>query len=125
MTDEKENQVKVPQIILIYEKTEHKGLQGSYCWGEICVDYTHPSKRLDFKEKIQIQKNSTITFKINHPTKPDQLHLTIFSQDQLVSYEAIEKHLRIQLSKGTYFLSFKASWNILGDASNVFLIEVT
>ena len=125
MKDEKGNQINVPQIMLIDERTEHKGLQGSYCWGEVCVDYTHPSKRQDFKEKIQLQKNSTITFRIIHPTKPDQLHATIFSQDQIVTNEAIERHLKIHLSKGTYFLNIKSSWNMLGDTSNVFLIEVT
>lgn len=114
----------VPQIVLIDDKGEHRGLQGSYCWDGICVDYAMPSKRVDFKEKLFIQKDATVAFKTTHPIGPGQLYVTIFSGDKIVLHQAVDKQIKVEIPTGTYFLNVKASWNGQGDASNVFFIEV-
>jgi hypothetical protein len=114
----------VPQILLVDDKGEHRGVQGSYCWDGICVDYAIPSSRVDFREKLSIRKDATIAFKVIHHERPKQLHVTIFSRDKIVFHEAVNKQMKVQVSKGTYFLNVKATWEGQGDASNVFFIEV-
>ena len=125
MKDGKKNGVSgVPQIVLIDDKGEHRGVQGSYCWAGICVDYAMPSRRVDFHEKLPIRKDATIAFKVTHPIGPGQLYVTIFSEDKIVLHKAVDKQMKVQVSRGTYSLNVKATWNGQGDASNVFFIEI-
>ena len=121
---EKKDGSGVPQIVLIDDKGEHCGVQGSYCWDGICVDYAMPSSRVDFREKLSIRKDATIAFKVTHPIGPGQLYVTIFSGDRIVLHKAVDKQMKVQVSRGTYSLNVKATWNGQGDASNVFFIEI-
>lgn len=114
----------VPQVLLIDEKGENSGVQGSYCWGEICVDYAIPSSRTDFREKLTIKRGSTINFRVVGYSYSDNFHVTIFSKEKIVLHTAVKKGLRLQILKGTYYLNAKATWERKGDVSNVFLIEV-
>lgn len=119
------NRSGLPQIVLIDEKREHQGIQGSYCWGDICVDYAIPSSRTkDFQEQLSILKGATISFKVLNHISPDQLHVTIFHGNKIVLHEALKTKLQIKIPKGIYFLNVKATWTGQGDVSNVFLIEV-
>jgi hypothetical protein len=124
MGKEMEDRSSVPQIVLIYDGGEHFGVQGSYCWSGVCVDYTLPSKRVDFVDKLSFKKGVTVDFKVVGAVVPDQLHVTVFSGDKIVLHKAVYQRLKIEISKGTYFLNVKATWSEKGDASNVFLIEV-
>ena len=115
----------VPHIVLIDEKGEHEGVQGSYCWGDICVDYAKPSSRTkDIHEQLSIPRGAKITFKVVDYVSPKQLHVTIFSGDKIVLHEAVKMKMKIKVAKGTYFLNVKATWEGQGDVSNVFLINV-
>ena len=115
----------VPQIVLIGDTGEHFGSQGSYCWNGVCVDYILPSMRVDLGEKLSLQKGMIVYFKVVGAVDPDQLHVTMFSKDKIVLNKAVDKRLKIEVSKGTYFLNVKATWLGKGDASNVFLIQVS
>jgi hypothetical protein len=121
---EKSDGSGVPQVVLIDDKGEHRGVQGSYCWDGICVDYAMPSSRVDFREKLSIRKDATISFKVTRSIGLGQLYVTIFSADKIVLHNAIDKQMKVQIPRGTYFLNVKATWNGKGDVSNVFLIEV-
>jgi hypothetical protein len=124
MGKEMEDWSGVPQIVLIDDKGEHFGVQGSYCWSGVCVDYALPSKRVDFGEKLSLRKGATVDFKVVGAVVPWQLHVTLFSGDKIVLHKAMNKRMKIEVSRGTYFLNVKATWPEKGDASNVFLIEV-
>lgn len=115
----------IPQILLIDSAGgEHKGIQGSYCWNGICVDYAHPSKRTDLPEKIVIKNGSVINFKITDVTTPPELRMTFFSGNNIVLDQPASHDQRINLAPGNYFLSVAAYWKRQGDVSNVFLIQV-
>jgi hypothetical protein len=114
----------IPQILLIDSAGEHKGLQGSYCWNGICVDYAHPSKRTDFHEKIVIKNGSAISFKIVDFATPPDFRMTFFSENNIVLDQSASHDQRIDLAPGNYFLSVAAYWKGQGDVSNVFLIQV-
>jgi hypothetical protein len=115
----------IPQIILIDKKGKHRGIQGSYCWNGICVDYEKPSSRIkDIQEQLSIPKDSTITFEVVDHIKPEQLHVSVFSDDQIVLHEAVKMKMKIKISRGTYFFNLKATWEGKGDVSNVFLVKV-
>jgi hypothetical protein len=122
-TIKKEKQA-IPQIVLIDGDTEYPGVMGSYCWDGICVDYAKPSDRQDFSEKIFIKKDASITFKVFGDINPDQLHLTIFAGDRIMSHQTINTHMKMSVPKGEYFLNLKATWKGKGDVSNVFLVEI-
>jgi hypothetical protein len=116
----------IPQILLIDSGGgEHKGLQGSYCWNGICVDFAHPSKRTDFPEKIAIKNGSVMNFKImDDVTTPPELRMTFFSGNNIVLDQPASPDQRINLAPGNYFLNVAAYWKGQGDVSNVFLIQV-
>lgn len=114
----------IPQIVLMDEKGEHRGVQGSYCWDGICVDYVKPSSRTDIREKLSIRRDATIAFKVVDNISSEKLHVTIFSGDNIVLHEAIETEMKVQVPRGTYLLNVKATWEGQGDVSNVFLVEV-
>lgn len=114
----------VPQIVLIDEDGEHRGVQGSYCWGEICVDYVMPSMRTDIPEKLSLRKGASISFKVVDDISYENFHVTIFSKEKIVQHEAVEKEMKVQVPAGTYFLNVKATWEGQGDASNVFMVDV-
>ena len=122
--DEKTDKSGVPQITLIDNKGEHRGVQGSYCWNGICIDYTMPSNRVDFHEKLLIPKDTTIAFNVAHPIGLGQLHITIFLGNKIVLHKPVNKHMKVQIPTGEYFLNAKATWKGQGDSSNVFLIKV-
>lgn len=125
MNDMKKNEgSRVPQIVLLDDKGEHSGVQGSYCWDGICVDYAKPSSRVDFREKLSIRKDATIAFKVISNISPDQVYVTMFSGDKILLHKAVNKQMKVQVSKGTYFLNVSATWKGQGDVSNVFFIEV-
>lgn len=116
---------RVPQIVLLDDKgDEHRGVQGSYCWDGICVDYAKPSSRVDFREKLFIRKDATIAFKVMSTISPDQVYVTMFFGDKILLHKAVNKQMKVQVSKGTYFLNVNATWKGQGDVSNVFFIEV-
>ena len=73
---------KIPQILLVVGNVEHRGIQGSYCWNGICIDYARPSQRTEFLEKIMIQNDSIIKFKITDNVAPSEFHVTFFSWRQ-------------------------------------------
>lgn len=114
----------VPQVVLMDEKGEHRGVQGSYSWGEISVDYVMPSQRTDYTETLSIRKDATIAFKVEGHAYAGVFHVTIFSREGIVLHEAIKKDMKVQLSGGTYFLNAKATWEGRGDVSNVFKVDV-
>jgi len=119
------NKSKIPQIILIDEKGEHLGVQGSYCWNGICIDYVKPSSRdKDIHEQLSLPKGTTITFRVLDHISPDNLHVTFFSGDQIVLHEEVKVKMKIKLSRGIYFLNVKATWEGEGDVSNVFLVKI-
>jgi hypothetical protein len=120
----KKERPTIPRIILIDGKVEHQGVIGSHCWDGICVDYTKPSDRVDYPEKVFIQKDANITFKVLNNIDPDQLHVTIFSGDKIMLHRTIDKQMKMRVPKGTYFLNVKATWKEKGDVSNVFSVEV-
>ena len=114
----------IPQILLIDANGEHKGIQGSYCWNGICVDYSHPSKRTDFPEKIVIKNGSIINFRIRDFVTPSEFRMTFFSDHNIVLDQSVSQDQRISLAPGVYFLNVAAYWKGQGDVSNVFLIQV-
>jgi hypothetical protein len=115
----------IPQILLIDENGEHRGVQGSYCWGEICVDYTMPSMRTDIHEKLALRKGASISFKVIEDNTYENFHVTIFSKEKIVLHEAIKSEMKLQIPTGTYFLNAKATWEGQGnDVSNVFMVDV-
>lgn len=114
----------VPQIVLIDEDGEHRGVQGSYCWGEICVDYVMPSMRTDIPEKLSLRMGASISFKVVDDISYENFHVTIFSKEKIVQHEAVEKEMKVQVPVGTYFLNVKATWDGKGDTSNVFMVDV-
>ncbi len=114
----------IPQVVLIDENGEHRGVQGSYCWGEICVDYVMPSNRNDIHEMLSIQRDATISFKVVDHVYSEKFHVTIFSKEKIVLHEAIKTEMKVQIPTGTYFLNAKATWEGQGDVSNVFMVDV-
>lgn len=114
----------IPQIVLIDEKGEHRGIQSSYSWNGISVDYVMPSSRKEILDKLSIQKDTTISFKVVGHTRSEKLHVTLFSGPNIVLHKAIETEMKVQVPKGTYHLNIMATWQGQGDVSNVFLIEV-
>ena len=122
-TIRKEKQA-IPRIVLIDGNIEHQGVIGSYCWDGICVDYVKPSDREDYPEKIFIKKDATITFKVFSNINPDQLHVTIFSEDKIILHQTVDMQMKMGFPKGTYYLNIKATWKGKGDVSNVFLVEI-
>ena len=114
----------VPQIVLIDEDGEHRGVQGSYCWGEICVDYVMPSMRTDIPEKLSLRRGASISFKVVDHVYSEKFHVTIFSREKIVLHEAIKTEMKVQVPMGTYFLNAKATWDGQGDVSNVFMVDV-
>ena len=114
----------IPQIVLIDEKGEHRGVQGSYCWDGICVDYVMPSSRVDIREKLSIRRDATISFKVVDHVYSEKFHVTIFSREKIVLHEAVKTEMKVQVPRGTYFLNAKATWEGQGDVSNVFMVDV-
>lgn len=114
----------VPQIVLIIEKEEHRGVQGSYCWGEICVDYAMPSMRTDFSERLSILGGATISFKVLDNISYENFHVTIFSKEKIVQHGAVKQKMKVQVPAGTYYFNVKATWEGKGDTSNVFMVDV-
>ena len=99
----------VPQIVLIDEDGEHRGVQGSYCWGEICVDYVMPSMRTDIPEKLSLRKGASISFKVVDHAYSEKFHVTIFSREKIVLHEDKKTEMKVQVPMGTYFLNAKAT----------------
>ncbi|MFW9798330.1 MAG: hypothetical protein ACFFE2_14925, partial [Candidatus Thorarchaeota archaeon] len=106
------------------EEGEHRGVQGSYSWNGISVDYVMPSSRKDIQEKLSIRQDTTISFRVIGHIRSEKLHVTLFSGMNIILHEAIETEMKVQVPKGTYHLNIMATWEGQGDVSNVFLIEV-
>ena len=109
---------------MLIGEEEHRGAQGSYCWGEICVDYAMPSMRTDIDERLSIPWGATISFKVLDNVSYENFHVTIFSKEKIVQDGAAKKEMKIQVPAGTYYLNVKATWEGKGDTSNVFLVDV-
>lgn len=114
----------VPQVVLMDEKGEHRGVQGSYSWGEISVDYVMPSQRTDYTDTLPISRDATIAFKVEGHAYAGVFHVTVFSSEGIVLHEAVEKDMKVKLPVGKYFLNAKATWKGRGDVSNVFKVDI-
>jgi hypothetical protein len=109
---------------MLVGEEEYRGVQGSYCWGEICVDYAMPSMRKDINEKLSIPEGATISFEVLDNISYENFHVTIFSKEKIVQDGAVKKEMKIQVPAGTYFFNVKATWEGKGDTSNVFQVDV-
>ncbi len=118
----------LPQIVLRYGGASYEGLQGSYCWGEVCVDYVPLELRenLDSVTSIEVTNGSQVNFAIRGYEEPEKYHVRIYSltQETYVWNREVEGALTLDLPSGTYFLTVSASWISGGDASNIFKLEV-
>ena len=114
----------VPQIVLLDEKgKEHHGVQGSYCWDGAAIDYDHPSRRTDIREKLVVQRGASTAFTLVGHTKPEKFQVTIFSGNKMISTTTVNRELKLELPKGTYFVGVSTGWKG-NDVSNIFLVEV-
>ena len=117
-------ELEVPQIVLSDKKGEHRGVQGSYCWDGIAVDYQAPSTRTDLHKKLPVEKEARFTFRMVGYAKPEKFHVALFSKDKLMLSRSVKREMKLEVPKGTYVLGVQASWAGKGDLSNLFLVEV-
>jgi hypothetical protein len=101
-------------------------MPGSYCWRSICVDYAKPWARSDLDQKIRIQQNGRIAFKVKNYAKPRKFQMTIFSGEIIILNKFIEQeYAKLDISEGIYVLSVTGFWTEEGDISYLFPLEIT
>jgi hypothetical protein len=123
-TDSSVSDVKIPKIILHNLCGEkYYGSLGSYCW-EICVDYAQPSSRTDLGETVKIHNEDTLTFNTVDHDKPQNFHVTIFSDGNIIMNTTVAHEIKLEFPKGKYFLSVMAALPGEGHVSYVFPIEI-
>ncbi|MEX3624687.1 hypothetical protein [Viridibacillus arvi] len=105
---------------------------GTYCWTNKCVDTAGPVEILNGTETIKVKSGETISFVMDYEPQPSEIHLSVFSENQVTSDIAVkDNQFTAPTQKGIYYYSYGVWWmkekekNISnGDAFYAFVLEV-
>ncbi|HEX7123421.1 MAG TPA: hypothetical protein VF178_13680 [Gemmatimonadaceae bacterium] len=97
--------------------------QGSYCWGNLCVDTVGPRELVSDAVPVVVAPGATVTLELE--VAPDDLTLVRWDDDDTTPV-ALDGGRRFPAPSepGTYLYSAFARWDGQGDASYAFVFKV-
>ena len=118
-----------PQLILLHSGEGYQGLQSTYCWGALCVDYVSVEMREDLAElsPIDVTKGARLSIRVEGHDPPERFFIQFYSVGEGSWIDSIEVNNRsfiVDLDPGEYFLILSTAWEMEGDTSNIFRITV-
>jgi hypothetical protein len=116
-----------PTIWVVYKGDVYTGMQGSYCWADICVDkmFQYPSGT------INVERNSSINLMLNSLIRPSEVTVQVFviNNDTPLQIKELQNEgsnrYTVNLESGVYILNTLARWNDLGEVTYRFKISVS
>lgn len=118
-----------PQLILLHSGEEHRGLQSTYCWGALCVDYVSVEMREDLAElsPLEVIRGVRLSFIVEGHDPPERFFIQLYKVGErrwIDSIEVTNSSFIVDLDPGEYFLILSTAWETEGDTSNIFRITV-
>jgi hypothetical protein len=84
-----------------------------------------PTTHKDLGERLLIKQGEEIIVDVKSETKPDEIHITVLANGNMVLERHIHDVLKVELPTCMYILNAMASWMGRGDISYVFPIEIS
>lgn len=122
---------KPPEVYIQIGNEKYETKLGTYCWKGTCVDMAGPVELLKGKEPIKVNPGEKISFIMDYEPKPNEFHLTQFSESNENEVLVKENIFFAPTQKGVYYYSYGVWWmddkeeNLShGDALYAFVLEV-
>ena len=113
----------------IHSGEEYRGLQSTYCWGALCVDYVSVEMREDLAElsPLEVIRGVRLSFIVEGHDPPERFLIQFYKVGErrwIDSIEVTNNSFIVDLDPGEYLLILSTAWEIEGDTSNIFRITV-
>jgi hypothetical protein len=118
-----------PQLIVKYSSAEYQGLQSTYCWGALCVDYISVEMREDLAQLVPIDviRATRLSIGVEDHDLPERFFIQFYDVKEMSWLESISitnDSFIVDLEPGEYFLLLSTAWEMEGDTSNIFRLIV-
>ncbi len=118
-----------PQLIVKYSSAEYQGLQSTYCWGALCVDYISVEMREDLAQLVPIDviRATRLSIGVEDHDLPERFFIQFYDVKEMSWLESISitnDSFIVDLDPGEYFLLLSTASEMEGDTSNIFRLIV-
>ncbi|WP_413375691.1 hypothetical protein [Paenibacillus taichungensis] len=105
-------------------------IQGSYCWGNMCVDYAGDMELLEGKVPVSVLVGENISINLGTDVPPDEFTLVEYVNGEARPISLREGSFQFAQEKGTHYYGAFVRWSSpknsqvsLGDTSFAFVIR--
>ena len=120
-----------PKLTLEINNKIYDTEQGTYCWGNKCVDMIGPEEIMEGKETIKVAPNEEIKLLMKYKPAQIEAHLSHFKDGIQKEIPMKDYKFNAPSEPGIYYYSASFWWMVPnkpntseGDSSYVFAIEV-